>query len=44
MKKTEVCFSKVKNDYLRFLNKEKVFNIEDVQIQGVLSGLIRKYN
>ena len=26
MKKTEVCFSKVKNDYLRFLNKEKVFN------------------
>ena len=26
MKKTEDCFLKVKNDYLRFLNKEKIFN------------------
>ena len=26
MKKTEVCFLKVKNDYLKFLNKEKIFN------------------
>jgi len=25
MKKTEVCFLKVKNDYLKFLNKEKIF-------------------
>ena len=24
--------------------QEKVFNLNDVQIQGVLSGLIRKYN
>ena len=26
MKKTEDCFLKVKNDYLKFLNKEKIFN------------------
>ena len=26
MKKTENCFLKVKNDYLKFLNKEKIFN------------------
>jgi len=26
MKKTEDCFLKVKNDYLRFLSKEKIFN------------------
>ena len=26
MKKTEDCFLKVKNDYLRFLSKEKVFD------------------
>ena len=26
MKKTEDCFLKVKNDYLRFLNKEKIFD------------------
>ena len=26
MKKTEDCFSKIKNDYLKFLNKEKIFN------------------
>ncbi len=25
MKKTEVCFSKIKNDYLKFLKKEKIF-------------------
>ena len=25
MKKTEDCFLKVKNDYLKFLNKEKIF-------------------
>ena len=25
MKKTEGCFIKVKNDYLKFLNKEKIF-------------------
>ena len=25
MKETEDCFLKVKNDYLRFLNKEKIF-------------------
>ena len=24
--------------------QEKIYNIEDVQVQGVLSGLIRKYN
>ena len=24
--------------------KEKVFNLNDVQVQGTLSGLIRKYN
>ena len=26
MKRTEDCFLKVKNDYLKFLNKEKIFN------------------
>ena len=26
MKKTEDCFLKVKNDYLRFLNREKFFD------------------
>ena len=26
MKETEDCFLKVKNDYLKFLNKEKIFN------------------
>ena len=26
MKKTEDCFLKVKNDYLRFLSKEKIFD------------------
>jgi len=26
MKKTEDCFLKVKNDYLKFLNKEKILN------------------
>ena len=26
MKETENCFLKVKNDYLKFLNKEKIFN------------------
>ena len=26
MKKTEDCFLKVKNDYLKFLNKEKIFD------------------
>ena len=26
MKKTDDCFLKVKNDYLKFLNKEKIFN------------------
>ena len=26
MKKTEDCFLKVKNDYLNFLSKEKIFN------------------
>ena len=26
MKKTEDCFLKVKNDYLNFLNKEKIFD------------------
>ena len=26
MKKTEDCFLKVKNDYLKFLNEEKIFN------------------
>ena len=26
MKKTEDCFLKVKNDYLKFLRKEKIFN------------------
>ena len=26
MKKTEDCFLKVKNDYLKFLNKEKIFS------------------
>ena len=26
MKKTEDCFLKVKNDYLKFLNREKIFN------------------
>ena len=26
MKKTKDCFLKVKNDYLKFLNKEKIFN------------------
>ena len=26
MKKAEDCFLKVKNDYLKFLNKEKIFN------------------
>ena len=26
MKKTEDCFLKVKSDYLKFLNKEKIFN------------------
>ena len=26
MKKTEDCFLKVKKDYLKFLNKEKIFN------------------
>ena len=26
MKKTEDCFLKVKDDYLKFLNKEKIFN------------------
>ena len=25
MKKTENCFLKVKNDYLKFLNREKIF-------------------
>ena len=25
MKKTEDCFLKVKNDYLKFLSKEKIF-------------------
>ena len=24
--------------------KEKVFNLKDVQVQGVLAGLIREYN
>ena len=26
MKKTEDCFLKVKNDYLNFLSKEKIFD------------------
>ena len=26
MKETEDCFLKVKNDYLKFLRKEKIFN------------------
>ena len=26
MKETEDCFLKVKNDYLKFLNKEKIFD------------------
>ena len=26
MKETEDCFLKVKNDYLNFLSKEKIFN------------------
>ena len=26
MNKTESCFLKVKNDYLKFLKKEKIFN------------------
>jgi len=26
MKKTEDCFLKVKNDYLKFLSKEKIFD------------------
>ena len=26
MKRTEICFSKVKNDYLNFLSKEKIFS------------------
>ena len=26
MKRTEDCFLKVKNDYLKFLNKERIFN------------------
>jgi len=26
MKKTDDCFLKVKNDYLKFLNKEKIFD------------------
>ena len=36
MKKTEDCFLKVKNDYLKFLNKEKIFDkSEAVKIKSL---------
>ena len=31
MKKTEDCFLKVKNDYLRFLSKEKIYSKSTAQ-------------
>ena len=36
MKKTEVCFSKIKSDYLKFLKKEKIFGkSESVKIKSL---------
>jgi len=36
MKKTEECFLKVKNDYLNFLNKEKIFDqSKEVKIESL---------
>ena len=32
MKETEDCFLKVKNDYLRFLRREKIFDTSLPQI------------
>ena len=40
MKKTEDCFLKVKNDYLKFLNKEKIFN---KSIADKITSLKRTY-
>ena len=40
MKKTEDCFLKVKNDYLRFLNREKVF---DKSTASKISSLRKTY-
>jgi len=40
MKKTEDCFLKVKNDYLKFLNKEKIFNKSTA---GKIANLKRTY-
>jgi len=40
MKKTEDCFLKVKNDYLKFLNKEKIFN---KSIADKITNLKRTY-
>ena len=37
-----LIYSDPKNHSINF--KEKVFNLEEVQIQGILSGLIREYN
>ena len=40
MKKTEDCFLKVKNDYLRFLNREKIF---DKSTASKISSLRKTY-
>ena len=38
MKEAEDCFLKVKNDYLRFLNKEKIFK----QTREVKINILKK--
>ena len=40
MKKTEDCFLKVKNDYLKFLSKEKIF---DKSIATKIKSLKKTY-
>ena len=49
MKEKEDCFLKVKKDYLRFLNKEKIFNtpafiVDDVGTLPQNSPLVSSYS